>query len=442
MSTFETSCLRAKIEPRKFKPLESIAKRAVLANLRNIDHGLVQLEDAEGIYRLGAHCELTVTARIYDPRFYVLAATQGGIGIAEAYRLGYWDADDLTKLFQIFVRRIGQESAFERRIASLLTFPSTVARIARRNTRANSRKNIEAHYDVGNDFFELFLDPSMTYSSGIFESPEVSMEEASRVKLHRLCELAGITAGQSVLEIGTGWGSFAIYAARTFGCRVTTVTISPSQHQEATRRVREAGLENQVQVLLRDYRDVQGTYDRIVSIEMIEAIGDAGLGEFFAKCDSLLNPEGRLAIQAITMPDQGYREYLRRTDVIRHFIFPGSCCPARTAILGAAAKSSKLKAVHLDEIGPSYAETLRRWRQQFVANIDAARNFGYSDEFLRLWHLYFCYCEAGFEERHVGNIHVVFDKPHCRAPFPRIQVSYKGLHEHLSQSREESGRKC
>lgn len=408
--------------------IDHACRRAVLAALDRLEGGEVLLRDAEGERRLGAldpRRPLRASLEIHDSAGYRAIALRGAIGAADAFGDGAWDSDDLTALFQIFVRRIGRETALERRLAWLMSVPHLLAHLGRRNTRANSRANIHAHYDLGNEFFALFLDPSMTYSCGIFEHPEATLEEASKAKLRRLCRKLELDPGHEVLEIGSGWGSLAIIAASEFGCRVTTTTISEQQHALAMQRVRDAGLENRVQVLLRDYRDLEGRYDRVVSIEMIEAVGHGNLRRFFSKCAGLLRPEGAMVLQAITMPDQRYAQYLRSTDFIRHFIFPGSCCPSRTAMQQAITTASDLRLVDLEEIGPHYATTLRMWRERFLAHREEARAMGYPERLLRLWEFYLRYCEAGFAERHVGDVQMVLAKPDWSGAVPRAETTIR-----------------
>jgi len=413
MSSWEIAPLRETGSRREDRAVDRLARRAVFAAFSRLSQGRILLKEGAGEHFFGAG-EFSATIEVFDSRFYSLVARSGAIGAAEAYSRGYWESESLVDLFRIFVRRIGKESALESRVAWIGSVPGYFRQLLRRNGRRDSRRNIEAHYDLGNDFFELFLDPSLTYSSGIFETPLASLEEASEAKLRRIALKLGLRPGMRVAEIGCGWGSFATLAAREFGCHVTGVTLSKQQHAEAMRRVRESGLDDRVQILLKDYRDLEGSFDRIASIEMVEAIGHARLGEYFATCSRLLKPDGLMVIQAITMPDQGYEQYLRRTDVIRHHIFPGSNCPSRTALLEAASRHSPLRAVHLGEIGPHYATTLRLWRERFVNRLPDALSLGYPREFLRLWHFYLCYCEAGFAERHVGNVQIVLAMPAYR----------------------------
>jgi cyclopropane-fatty-acyl-phospholipid synthase len=386
--------------------LDKTARNAVV-------QALSQMRERVVIEEVWQHEGISASARIrvHDPRFYREVILRGSLGAADTYRKGYWDAEDLTELFRIFLRRRGQETPLEQKVAWLGAFPAYLRHLLRSNNRLGAKRNIQAHYDLGNDFFEMFLDPTLTYSSGIFEPATVTLQEASKLKLRRICDKLGLQPGMRVAEIGCGWGSFAILAAREYGCHITSVTLSQNQYNEARRRVLENGLESQIDLRLMDYRDLEGTFDRLASIEMIEAIGHARLPEYFAKCSSLLSAEGAIAIQAITMPDQVYPTYLRSTDVIREYLFPGSNCPSRLAILNAATLHSDLRLTHLEEIGSHYATTLRHWRTAFLNRLDEAREMGYSTSFLRLWHFYLCYCEAGFAEHYIGNVQVVFAKP-------------------------------
>jgi cyclopropane-fatty-acyl-phospholipid synthase len=280
----------------------------------------------------------------------------------------------------------------------------------RRNTRAGSRRNIAAHYDLGNDFFALFLDASMMYSCALFEDPAATLAEAQRAKLDAVCRKLALGPGDHVLEIGTGWGGFALHAASRYGCRVTTTTISRNQHELARERVRAAGLEARVTLLLEDYRDLRGRYDKLVSIEMIEAIGHQYFGEFFRRCDALLAPGGRMLLQAITIADQRYEAARDEVDFIKRYIFPGCCIPSVTALARAMTASSTLRIEHLEDIGPHYATTLARWRDNLLGNAARVRALGLPESFLRMWVFYLCYCEAGFAERALGDVQAVLRK--------------------------------
>lgn len=416
MSSWEMADLNKEMLSRKATAFDAFCRRVLLSALSRIRQGEISLIENDVVIKLGEKddAELAVQVKVNDPRFYRLAVVKHSLGVAEGYRRGYWEADDLTKLIRIFARRRGFESRVEKFIAQISTLVPNILRFSKRNTRSNSKRNIQAHYDLGNEFFELFLDETLTYSCGIFEHPGSSLEEASRAKLRRLCEKLDLKPGMSVVEIGSGWGSFAIFAAREYGCKVVSVTLSDEQCKEANRRIVEAGLEHLAEVRLMDYRDLTGKFDRLVSIEMIEAIGHSRMREYFNRCACLLAPDGLMALQAITMPDQGYNLYLRRTDFIQQYVFPGSSCPSRSAIIEAVTKSSDLRAIHLEEIGTHYATTLDRWRKRFVRSIPEVMLQGYSPEFIRTWHYYLCYCEGGFAEQYVGNVQMIFSKPRFR----------------------------
>ena len=391
------------------------ARKFVLGKLRNMAHGQLTLIDSEGTYRLGdAGADCGVSVRIHDPAFYRRMAARGSMGAAESYMEGHWTCDDLTALFQIFIRNMQDQPPAKRSESRLRNFADRLVHRLRPNTRAGSRKNIHAHYDLGNDFFSLFLDETMTYSAGIFPTAEATLTEASREKIDRICRKLQLKPNDHLLEIGTGWGALAIHAAREYGCRVTTTTISTEQHNFARQRVEDAGLESQITLLLEDYRDLTGQYDKLVSIEMIEAVGHQFFDTYFQKCSSLLKPEGLMGLQAITMNDQRFASYLRSVDFIQRYIFPGGCLPSVTRIMESIAKMTDLRVLHLEDIAPHYAQTLRCWRDRFFEQSDAVREQGYPESFLRMWEYYLCYCEAAFEERYIGTVQMVFAKPKAR----------------------------
>jgi cyclopropane-fatty-acyl-phospholipid synthase len=333
------------------------------------------------------------------------------MGAAEAYLRGWWEADDLTRLLRIFARNRAVLSDLEGGSARVTSPLRRLQHAWRRNTRSGSRRNIAEHYDLGNDFFALFLDDTMTYSCGIYPEPESTLREASIEKLDRACRVLGLRPDHRLLEIGTGWGSLAIHAASRYGCRVTTTTISAEQHELASRRVREAGMEDRVEILRRDYRELRGTYDRLVSIEMIEAVGHEFLDAYFAACSRLLADDGAMLLQAIVMPDEGYEAYLGRVDAIQHFVFPGSCLPSRGSIRSSVDRVSDFRVAGVAEIGDHYVPTLRTWRERFHARLDDVRRLGYPERFIRLWDYYLSYCEAGFAERYVGDVQMLLAKP-------------------------------
>jgi cyclopropane-fatty-acyl-phospholipid synthase len=351
---------------------------------------------------------------ILSPEFYRRAASNGSVGVAEAFMDGLWHCDDPTALVRIFVRNRDLLDAMETGSARIGGWVMKVYSALRRNTRSGSRRNIAEHYDLGNDMFRLFLDENLMYSSAIFCSADEPLEIAATRKLDRICQKLSLGPNDHVLEIGTGWGGFALHAARNYGCRVTTTTISQEQHALASARIKEAGLSDRVTLLTSDYRELSGRYSKLVSIEMIEAIGHQYLETFFSKCSSLLEPDGIALIQAITIEDHRYRQALNSVDFIKRYIFPGSFIPSISAMLSAAAKVSDFKLYHLEDIGPSYAQTLKLWHQRFVEQIGQVRSLGYSDRFIRMWRWYFAYCEGGFVERSIGDVQMLMVKPGAR----------------------------
>jgi cyclopropane-fatty-acyl-phospholipid synthase len=281
----------------------------------------------------------------------------------------------------------------------------------KRNTLKGSRRNIEAHYDLGNELFKLFLDETMMYSCGIFKDSNTTLKQASEAKLERICQKLELKPGDHVLEIGTGWGGFALYAAQHYGCRVTTTTISKEQHDFATQRIVEAGLEDKVTLLFDDYRKLQGQYDKLVSIEMIEAIGYQYFDTYFRKCTELLKPDGMMLLQSITIADQRYHAAKRSIDYIQRYIFPGGCLPSVAALGDAVARTTDMRIFHLEDIGPHYATTLRLWRERFFNNIERVKQLGYPEQFIRMWHYYLCYCEGGFRQQAIGTVQLLLTKP-------------------------------
>jgi cyclopropane-fatty-acyl-phospholipid synthase len=398
--------------------LDRVLRRRMLELLATMRDCQVRVIDGDDDCILGMPAPdgdetMRTTLRVYDPGFYRAATINGSVGAAEAYMDGLWHCDDLVALVRILVRNRDQLDAMETGLARLGGWAMKLWHGMRRNTRTGSRRNIAAHYDLGNDLFELFLDETMMYSSAIFQDAGESLETASKRKLDRICRKLALTPDTHVVEIGTGWGGFAIHAAKHYGARVTTTTISREQHALASRRVQEAGLADRVTLLLRDYRDLDGTYDRLVSIEMIEAIGHQYLDTYFDTVASLLKPDGMALIQAITIEDHRYQQALRSVDFIKRHIFPGSFIPSIAAMQGAIAKTD-LKLFNLEDIGPSYALTLRHWRERFLAKLDRVRAQGYPERFIRMWEFYLAYCEGGFIERSIGDVQLLLTRPRCR----------------------------
>jgi cyclopropane-fatty-acyl-phospholipid synthase len=394
--------------------LDRFLRARSLQALDRLRGGELHLRDAQGDARVGhadGEAPLRVDLRVHDPAFWRLLAANGSVGAAEAYMDGAWDCDDLVGLVRLLVRNRDLLDGMEGGAAKLGGMAMRALHALRRNTRAGSRRNIAAHYDLGNDFFQLMLDADMMYSSAIFAGPADTLEEASRRKLDRICEKLDLKAHDHLVEIGTGWGGMALHAARTRGCRVTTTTISREQHALASARVQAAGLQDRVTVLLSDYRDLQGRYDKLVSIEMVEAIGHQYLDAYFATCARLLAPGGLALVQAITIEDHRYAQALRSVDFIKRHVFPGSFIPCASALVAAAARSGPLRLINLEDFGDSYAQTLRHWRARFLHNREAVRALGHDERFLRLWEFYLCYCEGGFLERAIGDAQLLFTAP-------------------------------
>lgn len=415
-SSGEVSC-----QPRP-GPGVRLLRRALWQRLEGLRRGRITLIDAGGRRSFG-ECSgafpLQATVHIHDPRCYRQIALRGSIGAGEAYMAGDWSCDDLTALIRIMVLNREVMEGLEESLTWLTRPLFKAFHIVHPNTRAGSRANIAAHYDLGNDFYRLFLDETLMYSCGIFESEHSSLEEASLAKIDRICRKLQLNAADHLLEIGTGWGGFALHAAGRYGCRVTTTTISEKQYALARERVRQAGLEDRVTVLLKDYRDLTGSFDKLVSIEMIEAVGYRYFETYFRMCSRLLKPQGMMLLQAITIADQEYQRARCSVDFIQRYIFPGGCLPSVAAITDSIARATDLRLFHLEDIGPHYATTLRHWRKRFLANLDRVQALGFSESFIRQWEFYLCYCEGGFAERAIGTVQMLFTKPLCRRePLP------------------------
>ncbi len=393
------------------------AKRVLISLLKKINFGEIVLTAGEEQHVFGRRsevCDLRASLTVLHPRFYSEVLFGGSIGAGEAYMAGHWSSDDLTLLLRIVLLNQGVFRGLDRGLSRLKAPLYKAYHFLHKDSRKGSRINIAAHYDLGNDFYALFLDETLTYSCGIFDSPECSLQEASVAKYDRICKKLQLSDKDHVLEIGTGWGGFAIHAAGCYGCRVTTTTISRAQHDLALERIRTAGVENRVQVLFKDYRDLKGRFDKLVSIEMIEAVGHHYLNTFFRCCSNLLTDRGVMLLQAITIADHAFERHKKEVDFIKRYIFPGSCIPSVTAMGDAVAAATDLRLVHLEDITPHYARTLRTWRERFFENIRQVRALGYSETFIRMWEFYLCYCEAGFEERYLGDVQMFFAKPLSR----------------------------
>ena len=394
--------------------LQNFARKQVLARLSKLQKGHLTLIENGKKYEFGKDRNFAATVTVNDAHFYGEIAFGGSIGAGEAYMLGYWNTDNLTNVIRMMAANQNVMDTLEGGYKWASKPFLKALHWLNRNTQTGSRKNIAAHYDLGNDFFKLWLDPSMMYSSAIFSPLDCSLEAASNKKLQVICDKLDLKPTDHVVEIGTGWGGFAIYAASNYGCKVTTTTISQQQYDEAKIRVNIENLTDKITLLLNDYRDLTGQFDKLVSIEMIEAVGHQFYDVYFAKCASLLKPNGMALIQAITITDQRFESAKNSVDFIQRYIFPGSNIPSITAMLDCITKSSDLKLYDLEDIGAHYATTLRIWRERFFANIDAVRSLGYSEQFIKMWEFYLCYCEGGFAERALGDVHLLLVKPENR----------------------------
>jgi cyclopropane-fatty-acyl-phospholipid synthase len=416
------------MSPRLDDALDRAARTVVLALCqRYVSDRLDLVEVATGgpagpmVHRFGdeapdelGRAALRATMTVHDPRAWRRVLTGGSAGLGEAYLDGWWDADDLTAVLRALsraTRRTDRHRTAVQRAAGPVT---DAARRLRRPDKGRDRRNIRAHYDLGNEFFELFLDPTMMYSSAVFPFWEASLEQASTEKLDRLCRMVDLRPGDRVVEIGTGWGGFAVHAAERYGAEVTTTTISAEQHAYATERVARAGLADRVHVLHDDYRELTGTFDKLVSIEMIEAVDWREHDTFFERCRRLLRPDGLMGLQAIVIESQRYERAKNTQDFIKQFIFPGGCLPSMEAILRSVRRVTDLAVTHVDDYGVHYAETLRRWRANLHADPAALAALDLDERFVRMWDFYLCYCEAAFEERAISVVQMALARPAWR----------------------------
>jgi len=398
-------------------PLLRLARGAVCGALERLELGELRLIDADSERRFGHRsdrCALNATLRVSDPRFYADIAWGGSVGAGEAYISGSWSCDDLSALMRIMVLNRAALSGLEGGFARLSRPFLKLFHALHRNSSRGSARNIAAHYDLGNDLYRLMLDETMAYSCAIFASERSTLLQASCAKFDAACRKLALQPSDHLLEIGTGWGGFALHAARHYGCRVTSTTISKTQYQYASECVASAGLQDRIVLLLKDYRELEGRYDKLVAIEMIEAVGANYLDGYFRKCGALLTEDGAMLLQAITIQDQLYQQALHSVDFIQRYVFPGSFISSVTALSSAISRASDLKIFHLEDIGPHYARTLSEWRRNFFAHLPQVRALGYSDRFVRLWEFYLCYCEGGFAERQLGTVQMLLTKPGSR----------------------------
>ncbi|MDN7127266.1 class I SAM-dependent methyltransferase [Pseudidiomarina sp. 1APP75-27a] len=392
------------------------ARRAVLRLLSELQDGYVTLRE-QGVMlgQFGSkESDLKAEINVLRPSFYRRLLLGGSIASGETFIDKSWETPDLTTVIQLFARNLPALDAFEAKFSWLLLPWQKFQHWRRRNHKQQAKENISAHYDLGNDLYQSFLDPAMQYSSAVYPNPESTLAEAQLHKLKRLCDSLDLQPNDHLLEIGTGWGGLAVYAAKHYGCKVTTTTISNEQYEYAKQKVQEEGLAEQITVLKNDYRDLQGQYDKLISVEMIEAVGRHYMATYFQTCSRLLKPDGKMALQAITIADQRMRSYANSVDFIQQHIFPGGFLPSLTMITEMFTKHTDMVVRKLDDIGFDYAQTLHDWRQRFNAAHPQLQDQGYDARFGRLWNFYLCYCEGGFLERSVSAVQLVASKPACR----------------------------
>jgi cyclopropane-fatty-acyl-phospholipid synthase len=388
------------------------ARHTVHALLAKLQHGALTVQEDDQCWHFGEarpQASSKATLVIKQPAAYLSLVRAGEVGAGEAYIQGMWDSPDLVALIRLFAANMAivrnMQPAFWQSIGQKMFH------WLRRNSKARAKTNIAAHYDLSNDFFRLFLDNTMAYSSGIFLHKTATLEQASLAKFRRICEQLQLQATDHLLEIGTGWGGLAIFAAKHYGCRVTTTTISHQQYSHAKDWVAREGLQDRITLLEQDYRDLGGQYDKLVSIEMIEAVGAEFYPRYFAQCSQLLKPHGLMMLQAITISDQRYQHSLHSTDFIKRYIFPGGQLPCNAAITQQVALHTDMQLINLHDISLDYAHTLQAWRERFHQQYAAVRQLGYDDSFIRMWQYYFCYCEAGFLERVIHTGQFLLAKP-------------------------------
>lgn len=396
--------------------LDGLARRIVLRQLEKLEAGTVRMTDGsdEYFFGTGGDAGLSAHIRVQDPRFYSEFAFGGSIGGGEAFMHAFWTCDDLVALVRILLQNREVLDGMETGAARFTQPLQKLFHWVNRNSHEGARRNISAHYDLGNDFFALWLDETMMYSSAIFENEETSLHQAQLDRMKHVCGRLQLTAGDHLVEIGTGWGGLAIYAAENYGCRVTTTTISQEQYEKARERVTAAGLQDRITLLFEDFRNLEGQFDKLVSIEMIEAIDHDLFDTYFAKCSELLKPDGLMLIQAITIADQRYDEYRKSIDFIQRYIFPGSGLPSSEVMTDSVARHTDMRLLGLEDIGLHYATTLNHWRENFLACLPEVRQQGFSDTFIRMWEFYLCYSEGAFLERAISDLQILFAKPACR----------------------------
>jgi len=395
--------------------LHRLARALVFNQLKKIKIGHIVIIEGGNKFSFGKNNKLNVTVTVHDPRFYGALAFGGSIGVSEAFMQKFWSASDLTKLIRIMAINQNTMDQLEGLFNIFLKPILKCLHYLNQNSVKGSEINISKHYDLGNDFFSLFLDSTMMYSSAVFKNPHDSLYKGSIHKLETICQGLELTSQDHIIEIGSGWGGFAIYAAQHYGCKVTTTTISKEQYTYVRQKIKDLKLSHKINVLFSDYRHLKGQYDKLVSIEMLEAVGYQYYDTYFKVCSNLLKPQGLAVIQTITITDQRYEKAKRSVDFIQRYIFPGSCIPSITALQNSMTQSSDLKIYSIHDIGAHYARTLALWREGFFKRLKDIKALGFDDAFIRMWHFYFSYCEGGFQEKVISDIHLKLVKPGYRS---------------------------
>ena len=395
--------------------LSSFFRKAFIKKFKKIKTGFIKINDKEGNFSFGnPRDDLQTEVHILSQDFYVMLGSGGVIGVAEAYMAGSWKSSNLRTLLQIVLQNKKVLSEIDTGLAKIIRPINIMIHHRKKNTILGSKKNILAHYDVGNEFYKLWLDRTMTYSCAIFENSSSSLENASIEKLDRLCRKLDIKKKDNILEIGTGWGSFAMHAAKNYGCSITTTTISDAQYSYVEELISTHRLGSKITLIKEDYRNLKGKYDKIISIEMIEAVGYEFIPLFFSKVSSLLKPDGLVALQGITYNDQQFDIYKNSVDFIKKYIFPGSCLISIAQIANVIKYNTDLAIIDMEDITLHYAETLKRWRENFLSSTEEIKQLGFSKHFIKMWEFYFAFCEAGFLERNIGDVQLIFAKSGSR----------------------------
>jgi len=394
--------------------LHRLARALVFNQLNKIKIGHIVIIEGNNKFSFGKKDKLNVTVTVHDPRFYGALAFGGSIGVSEAFMQKFWSASDLTKLIRIMAINQNTMDQLEGLFNIFIKPILKCLHYLNQNSVKGSEINISKHYDLGNEFFSLFLDSTMMYSSAVFKNPQDSLYKGSIHKLETICQSLELTSQDHIVEIGSGWGGFAIYAAQHYGCKVTTTTISKEQYKYVRQKIKDLKLSHKITVLLSDYRHLKGQYDKLVSIEMLEAVGYQYYETYFKVCANLLKPQGLAVIQTITIADQRYEKAKRSVDFIQRYIFPGSCIPSITALQNSMTQSSDLRIYSIHDIGIHYARTLALWREAFFKRLKDIKVLGFDDAFIRMWHFYFSYCEGGFQEKVISDIHLKLVKPGYR----------------------------